>query len=112
MKLDKNGKMLLQSVEKDDVGKWYTIEQVMQRLFGRILKPQMLDFEGAWDKEYYFANGELDRTKKEFGDARKKHQASLTIDGRNIGTLVSKKRFKGESRKKEIASIKFIKGEI
>ncbi len=94
------------------MGRWYTVEQVMRCLFGRILKPQMLDFEGAWDKEYFFENGELDRTKKEFEAARKNNPGNMTINSRSIGDLVVMKRFKGESRKKEPASIKFIKGEI
>lgn len=94
------------------MGKWYTIEHICNYLFGRVLMSVVLDFENAWEKEYYFSEGELDRTKEEFEKALKKNPKNMTINSRNMGDLLLKKRYKGEDRKKQPTSIKFIMDEI
>ena len=81
-------------------------------LIGRIIKPQVLDFEKAWDKEYHFKDAELDRTRKAFEKEKRNNPTAITVNARDLGTLVINKRLQGETRKKEPASIKFIKGEI
>lgn len=91
---------------------WYALEPIMLHLFGRVFKPQVLQYEGAWDKEFFFKQGEIGRTKKEFDDAKKNSPYNMTTNSRNIGELVSNKIRIGEARKKEPASIKFIKGEL
>jgi len=95
-----------------DTGAWYNIEEVCMRLFGKVSKATVLDFENAWDKEYFFKDGELDKTKKMFKDARNKHAKMISMNARNIGDLIVKKRYKNEVRKKEPASVKFIRDEI
>jgi len=94
------------------MGKWYSIEEVMMYLFGRIVKPMALDFEKAWDKEYYFEDETLVKLKKDFKQDKKNNPNALTMESRTIGQLATFKRTKGEVRKKEPASIKFIKDEI
>jgi len=94
------------------MGAWYTIEQLCIYLLGKVPMATVLDFENAWDKEYFFKDGELDKTKKIFEEAVKKNPKNMTTNSRNIGDLLLKKRYKGEDRKKQPNSIKFIMDEI
>jgi len=94
------------------MGNWYTIEEVCKHLCGRIIRPQSFDFEGAYNLEYYFADGELAKTKKTLEEARKEFRKAITFYARHLSDIVIMKRLNRETRKKEPASVKFIKDVI
>ena len=82
-------------------------------LFGKVLHPVIFDYEKAFDNEYFFKEGELFETKVMFEDNKRRLQTTyMAINARNITGLITKKRYKGEVRKKVPASVKFIMDEI
>jgi len=94
------------------MGSWLTIEQVCEYLCGRMLRPQAFDFEDAYNLEYYFAKGELAKTKNTLEEARKEFRKAITFYARHLSDIVVSKRMNKETRKKSTASIKFIRDEL
>ena len=91
---------------------WYNIEQVCKYLCGRMIRPQVFEYEDSENLEYYFADGELDKFKKTLEESRQEFRNSITFYARHLSDIVVMKRQNKEIRKKQLNSIKFITGDL
>jgi len=91
---------------------WLNIDEVCLELAGKIINPTSFSYEKAYEKEYFFKEGELHKIKLSFDKLLAKNSNPLGFYVRNISYLIRRKRYKKETRKKVPSSIKFINGEI
>jgi len=92
---------------------WYDIEKLTKVLFGTRpnKKSIVLDFESAWEKEYFFTKEEISIIKRNIAQERKKKPKQKGLMYKIYLILFPLKQKNKECRKKQLNSIKFILGE-